>query len=226
MDDGEVDVVDGVRLRERSYSVPYDKGLMADLFPTNSWEARMVRECQTKLAVRPTKAHAILFYSQHPDGSRDGNSRHGGCPVLNGTKWAANLWIWNKVRLGYAEAPRKKGAPAFDAKKGFSRDRLHKNQNNGEQQTEKNMARSAVFMNHWEQAMEAQLYWEDSLFSEFPPGKEIRVNTFIGHEWNVRIDGEIVQEWSVSDTKELQVYRLTGLFDAEDGDAGYDDDSP
>jgi hypothetical protein len=47
--------------------------------------------------VRPKKAHAILFYSQNPSGQHDRNSLHGGCPVLAGTKWAANLWIWNKV---------------------------------------------------------------------------------------------------------------------------------
>ena len=62
-----------------------------------SWEGRMVQQCRSKLAVRPTKAHAILFYSQHPDGVHDPSSLHGGCPVLEGTKWAANLWIWNKV---------------------------------------------------------------------------------------------------------------------------------
>ena len=27
-------------------------------------------------------------------------SEHGGCPVLEGTKWAANLWVWNGRRYG------------------------------------------------------------------------------------------------------------------------------
>ena len=22
---------------------------------------------------------------------------HGGCPILDGQKWAANLWVWNKA---------------------------------------------------------------------------------------------------------------------------------
>jgi prolyl 4-hydroxylase len=29
----------------------------------------------------------------------DARSFHGGCPVVHGTKWAANLWVWNKVRF-------------------------------------------------------------------------------------------------------------------------------
>lgn len=63
----------------------------------DGWEANMMVDCKTKLAVRPQRAHAVLFYSQHPDGTLDRMSKHGGCPVIKGTKWAANLWIWNKV---------------------------------------------------------------------------------------------------------------------------------
>ncbi|KAH8083378.1 hypothetical protein JL720_8260 [Aureococcus anophagefferens] len=32
-----------------------------------------------------------------PDGTLDDYATHGGCPVLDGTKWAANLWVWNKA---------------------------------------------------------------------------------------------------------------------------------
>jgi hypothetical protein len=84
----------------------------------------MIKECQTKLAVKPRRAHAVIFYSQYPDGVLDRNSLHGACPVIEGTKWAANLWIWNKVRLGYAGAPRKQGAKAYDPNQAVSRDRL------------------------------------------------------------------------------------------------------
>ena len=68
----------------------------------------------------------MLFYSQRPDGTLDPKSKHGGCPVLAGTKWAANLWIWNRVRLGYPRAPRKTGAAQFDASRGVGRDRMKK----------------------------------------------------------------------------------------------------
>ena len=34
------------------------------------------------MGVRPVKAQAVLFYSQHPNGALDRQSMHGGCPVL------------------------------------------------------------------------------------------------------------------------------------------------
>ena len=84
----------------------------------DSWEARMTEACQSKFAVSPRKGDAIVFYSQHPDGNVNPASLRtyrrwhlhvlgvclcsaelecwacadGGCPVLEGTKWAANLW--------------------------------------------------------------------------------------------------------------------------------------
>ena len=30
-----------------------------------------------------------------PNGQFDPNSFHGACPVIKGTKWAANKWIWS-----------------------------------------------------------------------------------------------------------------------------------
>jgi prolyl 4-hydroxylase len=40
----------------------------------------------------------IIFYSLLPNGNIDEFSLHGGTPVLSGTKWAANKWVWNKPR--------------------------------------------------------------------------------------------------------------------------------
>lgn len=56
-----------------------------------SWEEGMVAKCRTRLSVRPNSARAVLFYSQLPTGEPDPASLHGGCPVLKGEKWAANL---------------------------------------------------------------------------------------------------------------------------------------
>ncbi|RLN75213.1 hypothetical protein BBJ28_00024573 [Nothophytophthora sp. Chile5] len=72
----------------------------AELFEPGSWEMDMVRKCSTKLASYPRKGDAVLFYSQKPNGQLDPLSLHGGCPVLDGTKWGANLWVWNKRRYG------------------------------------------------------------------------------------------------------------------------------
>ena len=76
-----------------------------DDFKEGSWEEKMIVECRTRLAVSPKVTKAILFYSQHPDGRLDDSSLHGGCPVIHGSKWAANLWVWNSIRSGYPGAP-------------------------------------------------------------------------------------------------------------------------
>ena len=50
----------------------------------------MVADCRSRLAVTPHSGRAVLFYSQHPNGEEDTSSRHGGCPVLVGEKWAVS----------------------------------------------------------------------------------------------------------------------------------------
>ena len=49
--------------------------------------------------VAPRRGDALLFYSQTPDGALDGRTRHGACPVLAGTKAAANVWAWNREAI-------------------------------------------------------------------------------------------------------------------------------
>lgn len=63
-----------------------------------SWENKLITKCYDKFAVPPRRGDAILFYSQTPEGALDPASLHGACPVLEGTKWAANLWVWNACR--------------------------------------------------------------------------------------------------------------------------------
>lgn len=85
-------------------NVKESQDLGMSLFEKGSWEIDMVQKCSTKLASYPRKGHAILFYSQKPNGKLDPMSLHGGCPVLDGTKWGANLWVWNKRRYGLDES--------------------------------------------------------------------------------------------------------------------------
>eukprot|EP00613_Pedinella_sp_CCMP2098_P008050 CAMPEP_0171678382 /NCGR_PEP_ID=MMETSP0990-20121206/55639_1 /TAXON_ID=483369 /ORGANISM="non described non described, Strain CCMP2098" /LENGTH=94 /DNA_ID=CAMNT_0012265027 /DNA_START=1 /DNA_END=282 /DNA_ORIENTATION=- len=59
---------------------------------TGSWEEKMAETCSSQFAVNPKKGDALLFYSQQPNGTLDEMSLHGGCPVLSGVKWAANVW--------------------------------------------------------------------------------------------------------------------------------------
>lgn len=58
----------------------------------------MTHKCYGKYSVYPKRGDAILFYNQLPDGTLDHRALHGGCPVLQGTKWAANVWVWNECR--------------------------------------------------------------------------------------------------------------------------------
>ena len=64
----------------------------------NTWEQNLTKKCQDikTLTVKPTKGGALLFYSLDPYSISDKNSLHGGCPVLNGTKYAANVWVWSR----------------------------------------------------------------------------------------------------------------------------------
>ena len=76
-------------------------GLAAEaLSELAGWELQMASVCATKLAVKPVRAGAILFYSQDTSGQLLTSSLHGGCPVIRGDKWAANLWVWNGDRFG------------------------------------------------------------------------------------------------------------------------------
>ena len=70
-----------------------------------SWEAKLTRDCYTKFSIKPRKGDALLFYSQTADGKLDPSSLHGAGPVLKGTKWGANLWVWNACRYSLCKTP-------------------------------------------------------------------------------------------------------------------------
>lgn len=85
------------------------------LLKKGSWEEEMTALCRSRLAIKPGRGRAALFYSQLPNGTgeclidcvlvtpiilnmmthsnhtstEDKSVLHGGCPVLQGTKWAA-----------------------------------------------------------------------------------------------------------------------------------------
>lgn len=46
-----------------------------------------------KLAVKPERGMAVLFYSSMPDGNNDDLSQHAAEPVTEGEKWLTNLWV-------------------------------------------------------------------------------------------------------------------------------------
>ena len=49
---------------------------------------------QIKTAVKPKKGDALLFYSMDASYKLlDEKSKHAGCPVIDGTKWATTIWM-------------------------------------------------------------------------------------------------------------------------------------
>lgn len=144
-----------------------------------SWEERLVLQCRTKLAVKPQKAQAVLFYSQQPDGRLDTASLHGGCPVLKGTKWASNLWVWNGSVHGPpgsddADAPRAK-----DTKR-------------------------QVVAQFTASVPGFSLYWKDTYFGPLVPGKKIRMNTFPKHQFRVYRGEEEEERGELMETFEIE----------------------
>jgi len=57
-------------------------------------------DCSRGLQIQPKRGAAVLFYNLQAEGQMQGRvdnlTWHGGCDVLAGEKWAANMWIYNK----------------------------------------------------------------------------------------------------------------------------------
>mmetsp|Transcript_16402 Transcript_16402/g.22838 ORF Transcript_16402/g.22838 Transcript_16402/m.22838 type:complete len:172 (-) Transcript_16402:190-705(-) len=49
------------------------------------------------IKIQPKAGTAVLFYNMLPDGNVDDLSQHGGKKVVNGTKWVANMWVWDPI---------------------------------------------------------------------------------------------------------------------------------
>ena len=133
--------------------------------------------------------------------------------MLKGTKWAANLWIWNRVRLGYPRAPRKRGASKFDASAGIGRDRMVKKnkgengkQNNGQSQQQQQQQPVVRFDNV--NVPNAKLFFRDTFMGDLAQGASLSFNTFTGHEWNIRDGSGAVVHETVIDDRPEQIIRV------------------
>lgn len=167
-----------------------DSGDVDNILERGSWEEEMVADCRTRLAVRPHSARAVLFYSQNPDGTPDSSSLHGGCPVIKGEKWAANLWVWNAPRGGFEGSP-------------VNQDVVDKNRA-ANSSPDQDMRKHATFYNTKkdESMRHASLYFQETFWGKYgfddPP---LGVNTFEGHQWNVIVDDKVVKTFTVGKDK-------------------------
>jgi hypothetical protein len=163
-----------------------------DFLKEGSWEENMVADCRSRLAVKPHAGRAVLFYSQHPNGEEDTSSLHGGCPVLQGEKWAANNWVWNGPRGGFPGSPINKefrGTPE-EANPGQLSGKFI------------NTGRDPAFKN-------AILYFQETEWADFSHGETLSVNTYAGHEWNVKDPkGNLLKQWLVQDKPKSQVFKV------------------
>ena len=123
-----------------------------------------VKECDSGdgLVVAPKRGDALLFYSQSPTGQLDPMSYHGGCPVIQGEKWASNVWIWNRKR------------PVFDS--------ADKKQVDGNDL-------KLIFLNTKTYTIE--VYWKSydgplKYFDVILPGQSYSVDTYTGHVWVIK----------------------------------------
>lgn len=161
------------------------------LFKKGSWEEKLVAQCATRLTTRPQRAKAVLFYSQEPDGTPEQMSLHGACPVQYGSKWAANLWVWNAPRMGYPAAPNKeipnsnggktKGKPKPKTAKAKAKDKAKAKGAKEGQITMK-------FYNSGQTHSGVRLYWKKSQLEEeswgvLVKGEDKTVYTYPGHVW-------------------------------------------
>ena len=150
-----------------------------------SWEEHLVATCRSQLSVRPHSSRAVLFYSQYPNGEVDEDSLHGACPVLNSQKYAANLWVWNTPRTGFAGAPIKK--KFRDEYGGVVDDQNDRKVNASFENSGKDPSMST-----------AELFYENTFWGKLGTGDPaLHVNTFESHVWNVKVNGKIVKTWII-----------------------------
>jgi 2OG-Fe(II) oxygenase superfamily len=180
-----------------------ESGATDGILERGSWEEEMVAYCRTRLAIRPSSGRAVLFYSQLPNGEPDPASKHGGwyvinndstfaidgcshspSPVLKGEKYASNLWVWNTIRDGYEGAPR------------------NPNARQSAPTTAENEKKIATFTNNGLNPMfdDAELFYGEEMFwSKLGKGHPaVAVNTFPGHVWILKVNGEAVKKWQIT----------------------------
>eukprot|EP00472_Partenskyella_glossopodia_P005851 CAMPEP_0197536162 /NCGR_PEP_ID=MMETSP1318-20131121/53122_1 /TAXON_ID=552666 /ORGANISM="Partenskyella glossopodia, Strain RCC365" /LENGTH=497 /DNA_ID=CAMNT_0043093969 /DNA_START=64 /DNA_END=1557 /DNA_ORIENTATION=- len=130
---------------------------------------------------------AVLFYNQLEDGTLDHESLHGGCPVIEGEKWAANLWIWNRPRSG-----------SFRIKKGRK-----------QRKPDKIVDGKVKFHIQNGAGVDIDVHWvnpqkELHNMGTVKPGEFLTLNSFVGHKFAITNPGDsnMADAWSFVDVTE------------------------
>jgi len=215
--DGLADVATSSEQRKAeadTYQYLQTKGLQ-DSYPPGSWQLKMVSECRTRMSIKPKARRTVLFYSQLADGSLDKMSFHGGCPVLEGQKWAANLWIWNGVRAGYPHVAKNRKNKSATAVSATGTAKTKHAEPNDELTSDGTVQ---LYMSLDPAADTSQyayvLYWTDKYWGELTSAKPYSFNSFEKHEWIIKkvrrtasavigaeSEGEVVHIYTVNQRK-------------------------
>jgi hypothetical protein len=142
------------------------------------------------IALRKSANCFVRTTYRYPNGKQDPFSFHGGCPVLGGTKLAANLWTWSGIRPEYDGAPRKF---EDDKPKASSVEQIHA--------TFRLTSQDPQFHG-------AELYYDESGFFGKLDNGPIYVNTYAGHKWNVKVDGKILKSFTIAPGEAQQVFEV------------------
>jgi prolyl 4-hydroxylase len=70
-------------------------------FPSSEFSGRSTSDaCNAeKFCIQPSQGKALMWYNMLPDGNFDEYTLHAACPVLQGIKYAMNIWFWDPKRL-------------------------------------------------------------------------------------------------------------------------------
>jgi hypothetical protein len=136
------------------------------------------------LQVHPKRGRAILFYNQLPDGTLDIKAEHGGCPVAEGHKWAANVWIWNRKRPRFGSGGKQIKRSSGKGWGSWLWGSKSKHTTHAE-----SLELKIEFSN--ERSTAVEVFWvkpdaTEQRFGVIGPNGKLPMNTFSGHTWVIR----------------------------------------
>jgi prolyl 4-hydroxylase len=170
------------------YRVDDFNRIVDELLPINGTAHKLAHLCRTGFRVPPKRGDAILFYNQLPGGAVDHASLHGACPVIEGEKWGANLWIWN------AQCWTPEREPGYFDEKIPRAD-----------------ARQGAFTNTLPTKVDS--YWlkhneDEDYLGPIEAGDVYSTNSFIGHTFVFKAGTREVGRYTMTRAKETQAYQI------------------
>lgn len=163
----------------------YDDLSALPYFAPTSWEYSVHEQCRKRFTVRPQRLEALVFYVQKPNGLPDTQALHASCPIVQGEKMIAAMWVWNGPKAGS----------------------WTRNVDTGRYEKPPVLAVSASF--EVLDLLYAKLYWEDQVWEELSPGRPVKVNTYAGQTWRILIGEQVVASWVMATDQPRQRYTVS-----------------